>query len=358
MGDDCIFNNRALLKELGKKALIISGKNSARANGSLADMLRALEANGQSYFLYDKVMSNPTVDCIYEAADAIKREGCDFVAALGGGSPMDAAKGAAVLALNTVEKSSLFSTSFTMALPIVAVPTTAGTGSEVTPTGVFTNDAARTKTSVNTPAIFPRYAFLDAKYTLGLSRTITINTAIDAITHAAEGMLSVKASALSDALAKESIAVIAECFDCLIGDQNISPDIREKLLYGSMLAGMVIAHTGTTAVHPMGYTLTYNHNIDHGRANGLIFAEYLKVIEEKEKTSNTTRIPEIVSALGMKSLDEFAGVLDSLLGKKEHFETAELERCAEQASKAKNIANCIFILEKEDLLGIFKKSIG
>jgi alcohol dehydrogenase class IV len=358
IGDDCIYSNRALLKDLGKKALIVSGKNSARANGSLADMVRALEANGQSYCLYDRVMSNPTVDCIYEAAEAAKREGCDFVAGLGGGSPMDAAKGAAVLALNPVEKSGLFSTTFTMALPIVAVPTTAGTGSEVTPTAVFTNHAAKTKTSIKTPAIFPRYAFLDAKYTIGLSRAITINTAVDALTHAVEGMLSQTTQAITDTLAKESSAVIGECFSFLREDREPDRGIRQKLLYAAMLAGMVIANTGTNVVHSMGYNLTYHRNIDHGRANGLIFAEFLRAIEHKEKNSDSKRIPVLLSCLNVRSLDEFTCVLNGLLGKKEQFTAAELEQYAEQSFKARSIANGIFRFEKEELLDIFKKSIG
>jgi alcohol dehydrogenase class IV len=356
MGDDCIFSSRSLLKELGAKALIVSGSHSARANGSLADTEKALEANGQSFFLYDRVMSNPTVDCVYEAADAIIREGCDFVMALGGGSPMDAAKAAAALARNRVEKSALFGTVFTTALPVVAVPTTAGTGSEVTPYAILTNDTARTKTSISAPALFPRYAFLDARYTQGLSLTGTINTAIDALTHGVEGMLSVKATALSDALARESISVIADCFGALGEGREPDISIRQKLLYGSMTAGMVIAHTGTTAVHCMGYTLTYNHNIDHGRANGLVFAEFLKLIEEREQEPR--RLPVVLSALGMKSLDEFAAVLDRLLGKKERLETALLEGYAAQAAKAKNIANGVIKLEEKDLLGIFKRSIG
>ncbi|GHV75863.1 alcohol dehydrogenase [Spirochaetia bacterium] len=358
IGDDCIFSNRALLKDLGEKALIVSGKSSAKANGSLADMARALEANGQSSFLYDSVMSNPTVDCIYEAAEAVKREGCDFVVGLGGGSPLDAAKGAAVLALNPVEKSGLFSAAFTRALPIVAVPTTAGTGSEVTPTAVLTNHAAKTKTSLKFPALFPRFAFLDAKYTLGLSRATTINTAVDALTHAVEGMLSRTAGALTDTLAKESVAVVAGCFGALSGDRELDMGIRQKLLYAAMLAGMVIANTGTNVVHSMGYSLTYHRNIDHGRANGLIFAEFLRAIEQKEKNSDSKRIPVILSCLKVRSPDEFAGILDGLFGKKETFTAAELEQYAEQASKARSIANGIFRFEKAELLDIFKKSIG
>jgi alcohol dehydrogenase class IV len=321
-------------------------------------MTKALEANRQSYCLYDRVMSNPTVDCAYEAAETAVKEGCDFVVALGGGSPMDAAKAAAALALNPVDKSSLFATVFTQALPIAAVPTTAGTGSEVTPYAILTNDAAHTKTSIGSPALFPRYAFLDPRYTLGLGRETTINTAIDALSHAVEGTLSVKASSLTDALARESISAIAGCFNALGGNASLSLETRRRLLYGSLLGGMVIANTGTTAIHAMGYALTYHRHIDHGRANGLVFAEYLKAVEQKERGGSVQHIPAFVSALGMRSLDEFAAALVGLLGKKAPFNDTELKGYAEQASGAKNIANGIVPFDKMELLEIFIKSLG
>jgi alcohol dehydrogenase class IV len=121
---------------------------------------------------------------------------------------------------------------------------------------------------------------------------------------------------------------------------------------------MVIANTGTTAVHAMGYALTYHRHIDHGRANGLIFAEYLKAVEQKERGGNAQHIPRLVSTLGMRSLDEFAAMLDGLLGKKEPFEDKELKAYAEQASGAKNIANGIVPFDKTELLEIFTKSLG
>jgi alcohol dehydrogenase class IV len=361
MGENCIFENRGFLGGLGAKALLVTGKHSARENGALADAVKALEANGQSSFLYDRVMSNPTVDCVFEAADAAKQAGCDFVLAIGGGSPMDAAKAAAALAVNPVQKSELFGAAFPKALPVAAVPTTAGTGSEVTQYAIVTNDAARTKTSVASPALFPRVAFLDAKYTRGLNRTVTVNTAVDALSHAVEGMLSVRASVLSDALARESITAIAECFDALCDFRDGSPmdtAIRRKLLYASALAGMVIANTGTTAIHSTGYMLTYNKNIDHGRANGLLFAEFLKFIEGKERGRDYPRIPGILSALRMGSLDEFAAVLDKLLLHREKLEAAELEQYAETAITAKNVLNTVIPPEKEDLLAILRKSVG
>jgi alcohol dehydrogenase class IV len=356
-GEGCLNENRALLMELGRKALIVTGKQSAQKNGSYADAVKALEANGQGFFLYDKVMSNPTVDCVFDAAEAAKRESCDFVLAIGGGSPLDAGKAAAALAVNAVEKDAIFRFSCAGALPIAAVPTTAGTGSEVTQYAILTNHAAQTKTSVASPALFPRFAFLDGRYMRGLSRAVTINTAIDALSHSIEGMLSVRASVLSDPMAKNSIKAIAECFRALKEDEPGLP-VREKLLHASTLAGMVIANTGTTAVHAAGYQLTYHRNIDHGRANGLLIGAYLRFVEKKEKSLGTDRVGEILAALGMRNLDEFDAALNGLLGERERFSAAEIEGYAEAAMRAKNIANAAIAPQKQELLAILQNALA
>ncbi|MHC6202375.1 iron-containing alcohol dehydrogenase family protein [Breznakiellaceae bacterium SP9] len=351
-GTDCLWENRALLRELGTKAMIITGGASSKANGSLDDAKKALSENGQAFAVFDAVMSNPTVDCVFEAAAQIKRNNCDFIVSIGGGSPLDAAKVAAALAVTPCEKDAIFTAVFTKALPIAAVPTTAGTGSEVTPNGVLTNDTAKTKTSVASPALFARYAFLDAKYTDTLSARITINTAIDALSHAIEGMLSVKASAISDALALQSIALSAQCFQALKAS-SLGTREREKLLLASTLGGMVIANTGTTAVHALGYSLTYFKHIDHGRANALLLGAYLRFVAAKE----TGRIASILNALDMHSLNELCTLLDALLGAREQCNQAELEAWADTAINAKNITNCAVRPERSDLLAILQQSL-
>jgi alcohol dehydrogenase class IV len=357
MGDGCVFASRPFLAELGAKALIVTGKNSAKANGSLADTIGALGANGQSFYVFDQVMSNPTVDCVFEAAGAAKKEGCDFVIAIGGGSPMDAAKAAAALALKDIPKSLVFAESYDRALPIAAIPTTAGTGSETTPYAILTNDEAKTKTSVASPALFPRIALLDAKYLAGLSRAVTINTALDALSHAVEGVLSVRSSPLSDALAEESIRAISQCFEA-IKAENPPPEVRRKLLWASTLAGMVIANTGTTAVHAMGYQLTYWKNIDHGRANGLLLGEFLQFCAQKEKAAGSRRIKGVLSLMGLESPEAFSRIADSLLGTREKIAEPELEAYADRAIGAKNIANCYITPDRADLAAMLKNSLG
>lgn len=232
------------------------------------------------------------------------------------------------------------------------VPTTAGTGSEVTPYSILTNDKLQTKTSIASPLLFPKLAFLDAKYTEGLSKATAVNTAIDALSHSVEGMISIRANKLSDCLAAESIRGIFSCMDSLKSG-TLSFEEREVLLYSSMLGGVVISHTGTTAVHSMGYSLTYFRGIDHGRANGLLLGEFLKLVEK----TFPEKVSEIVSLGGLPSANEFKAKLFELLGEMESFEADELEKYSDIAVNAKNVKNGIVVPTKEEILNIYKNSL-
>lgn len=141
-----------------------------------------------------------------------------------------------------------------------------GTGSEVTPYAIVTNDFKRTKTSLSAPEMFPKLAFLDGKYMLSLPRNTTIHTAIDALSHAVEGMFTTKSTPQGDLAALESIRLLFGIFPKLQASSALSLSERDTLLYASMLAGTVIAQAGTTAVHTLGYALTYHYGTDHGEA--------------------------------------------------------------------------------------------
>jgi len=352
-GRDCIRKNASIFTGFGKKAILVTGANSARQNGSLEDVTEALKSVGIGYVIFDKIMSNPTIAIAYEGAALTKEENVDFVVAIGGGSPMDAGKAIALLASQDIKEEELFLGNYKEnVLPMIHVPTTAGTGSEVTPYSILTNDKAQTKTSIGSPFLFPKVAFLDAKYMMGLNQATTVNTAIDALSHAVEGMLSVRATIISDFYATESINALAGCFEELKSGV-ISLETREKLLYGSTLAGIVIAHTGTTAVHSMGYGLTYFKNVDHGRANGLLLPNFLEFIMEREPE----RISHILGLMGFTDIEELKAVFDELLGEKETITTEEIKSYSSIAIKAKNIKNCIVILNEEDLQKLYRKSL-
>lgn len=353
MDKDCIAKNADKLALLGKNALIVTGANSSKANGSLTDLYNALTANGQDFVLYDKVMCNPTIDCVYEGAELAKNCAADFVIAVGGGSPMDAAKAIALLACEDIPREKLFAGGYKKRLPLCCIPTTAGTGSEATQYAILTNDAAQTKTSLAAPLLFPDLALLDSKYLNFVSKTVMVNTVIDAFSHSVEGYLSIRANAISDALALEAIGVIGGLFST-ISHCRLSDEDKERLLYASTIGGMVIAHTGTTAVHSMGYSLTYFKNIDHGRANGLLLADFLKFVEEKQPE----RVSSIIKAAGLGSTDELGEVLTSLLGKTEEIRMDEIEKFSSISIKAKNISNCIVIPLEADLQRLYRLSFG
>ncbi len=360
MGEECITKQAPLLKEYGTRALIVTGMNSAKMNGSLQDVTQALQSQGIAYDLFDRIMANPTVACVYEGAAYAKEKQPDFIIGIGGGSPMDAAKAIALLAVQDIPEEEVFLGKFAKhALPLVLVPTTAGTGSEVTPYAILTNTAGQTKTSIASPAAFAKLALLDAKYMKNLSVETTINTAIDALSHAIEGMLSVRATRVSDGIAVQSIQTVMQGLVTLSPDYNkpaseIPAQVREMLLYGSMLAGVVISHTGTTAVHSMGYALTYFKNVDHGRANGLLLPSFLRFVMKKEPSV----VKQILSAMSLSSLDDLEALFLRLLGERERITVQDIEKYAGIAIKAKNILNSKVVPEREDLIRMYERSLN
>ena len=210
METDCVINYSEVFSQLGSKAMLVTGKSSAKKNGAQDDVLAALKAQNMDYVIYDKVMSNPTIQCVYEGAEFAKANGVDLIIAIGGGSPMDAAKAISLLAAQDIKEENLFSGNYgSKIIPMVHIPTTAGTGSEVTPYSILTNDKKQTKTSIGVPILFPAVALCDPKYMKSLSKVTTISTAIDALSHCVEGMLSIKASAVTNTLAVEGIKKFA-----------------------------------------------------------------------------------------------------------------------------------------------------
>lgn len=334
-GEKAVAKNASEFKALGHRALIVTGKSSADKNGSLADVVKALELCGMEYSRYRDVEPNPSVENVRDAADKARSCGADCIIGIGGGSPLDAAKAAAILAANDIDDDTLFSGNFpARPLPVAAVPTTAGTGSEVTPYSILTYRKINNKKSVGSPSIFPVMALLDPVYTHTLGIDATINTAIDALSHAMESFLAVRATPAIKPAAFESMRLIAGTFAGLREHKLPTPEEREELLYASMLAGTCIAQTGTTAVHSMGYMLTYYRDIDHGRANGLVMQGFLRFLEKR-----TPKVREVLSVMSLGSTDEFGAVMDSLLGPKETLSDDEIRLFTGTVMTSKNIAN-------------------
>ena len=185
-----------------------------------------------------------------------------------------------------------------------------------------------------------------------LAPQVSLNTALDALSHAVESMLSRNAIPMSNMFSEEAIELIVP----LLGKaQNgrMTLEERDTLLYASALAGMAIAQSGTTAVHGMGYALTYFHGIPHGRANALLLGETLRLCEEKKVRA----LPHILAAF-RAPLDGVTSLLDALVGKREEIGKEELEAYAARAMMNKNIKKSVYEPTFDEVRRIYFQSFG
>jgi len=349
-GEGCLNKNKSEIAGFGKKCMIVTGRSSGKKSGALDDMTKALEELSIDYIIYDKIENNPSLENVADAGKIAREEKVDFIAGIGGGSPLDASKAVAVLAVNDIQPVELFNNAFdNRPLPIIAIPTTAGTGSEVTPYSILTRNDIKNKMSFGNDDIFPAVAFLDARYTESLPYSVTVDTAIDALSHAVEGYTNKRSTIMSDIFAVEAISVFGECLDNLLTNK-IDYRIREKLLYMAMLGGMVISHTGTTIVHGLGYPLTYYKGIPHGRANGMLMAEYLKFNYEaiKDKADNILRL------LRVGSLDEFGKIMKKLVNTELSLSEDEITLFASTGAKHRSVAQNPRDIAVSDMVSILK----
>lgn len=272
-----VFGNGELLKLAGhikdlhaNNALVVIDKNLAKTN-LMEKIENILVPEGIKCTVYNKVEPEPPIELADEGAKLAVKNKCDIVIGIGGGSAMDVAKAIAVLAtnkggavnylgLNKVPKPGL---------PKIMIPTTAGTGSEVTFTAVFVRKDLKKKEGMNSPYLYPELALLDPELTLSLPPAPTAHTGLDALCHAIESYTSVNSSPMSEMFSLEAIALIAENLrTCVHDGRNIIA--REKMLLGSLYAGIGLANAGVTAVHSLSYPLGGKYGVGHGLANTMM----------------------------------------------------------------------------------------
>ncbi len=352
-GLQCVAKNSAEFANWGRNALIVTGRSSAKTSGALADIQQALARHGITWKVFDQIEENPSFATVEAGGEAAREHRADMIVGVGGGSPLDAAKAIAVLATNKMAPGQLFGGQFpAKPLPIIAIPLTAGTGSEVTPYSILTDAERQTKRSFSHPDIFPKAAFLDARYTESLPWPVTVNTAVDALSHAVEGYMSRRGNLLSDQLALEAVRYFGKTIRALKEDV-LTLEHREELLYASLLGGMVIAQTGTTMVHSLGYSLTFFRNIPHGRANGLLLTEYLRFLQPVAPE----KVSAILKALVLKSIDECGLIMQTLLGVEDALTEKELEEFSRIALQATNLVNTPRIPDIGDLKNVLNESL-
>lgn len=306
----------------GRKALIITGRFSAKRNGALMELQKVLQDTGTEYVIYDKIEENPSVETIMEARDLGISKGADFCIGLGGGSPMDAAKAVAILLFHSdrgadylYEKPTnldIDENGNTLAYPVIEIPTTCGTGSEVTGVSVLTRHDLKTKKSLP-HRVYPVLALLDPRYLMHAPYEILRNTAIDAMAHFIESYINTNATEEIKQKILAGLKLWSSGKEVITGDRKVgylsNPDmsaeervtdlkILSDMLTASMMAGEVIAVTGTSLPHALSYRLTYQAGIAHGPATGIFQPGFMSYADEKTQKA-------LLRAMDFRDLNEF-----------------------------------------------------
>lgn len=272
-----VFGNGSILtlashvkEHHAQNPLIVIDKNLAKT-GLQERIASILVSEGIKFTVFDKVEPEPRIELADEGAALAVKDKCDIVIGIGGGSAMDVAKAIAVIATNKGAATDYLGLNKIpkAGLPKIMIPTTAGTGSEVTFTAVFVRKNLKKKEGMNSPYLYPELALLDPELTLTLPPAPTAQTGLDALCHAIESYTSINSSPMSEMFSLEAISLIAENLrTCVHDGKNIAA--RERMLLGSLYAGIGLANAGVTAVHSLSYPLGGKYGVGHGLANTML----------------------------------------------------------------------------------------
>lgn len=295
-----VFGNGSISKvgeeaaRFGNRALVVTGKSSSSRTGSLVTVLSALGAAGVSGVVFAQVESDPSVETVHSGVKLAREEKCNVIVALGGGSPLDAAKGISLLLSNGGDiRDFEFKIPEKDGMPIIAVPTTAGTGSEITRFTVITDTERKVKMLIQGAGLIPKVALLDPELTLSMPAHVTAATGMDALTHAIEAYVSKIATPLSDVHALEAIRLIGEhLVTAVTAPDNLTA--REGMLRGQMQAGMAFGNASVGLVHSMSRPLGAHFGIPHGQGNAML----LPVVVDYNRLAAPERYRDIALALG------------------------------------------------------------
>jgi alcohol dehydrogenase len=288
-----------IVRGAGRDAVVLVTDAALAATPVVAGVAGVLEAAGIAVTLFSGVHANPTTADLADGAGSVAAAAEDpgriALVAVGGGSPIDAAKGIALAAVNPQRGRDLdYRGEFARpALPVVAVPTTAGTGAETNAFGVVTDPAARRKFYVGHPSSLPVAAVLDPRLTVGLPPSATAATGLDALTHALESYLSVRANPWSDGIALQVIRMIAPHLPRAYADGH-DLEARSQMLLAAHMAGIGMAATGLGLCHAIGHALGGRFDVAHGVALMMVLPQVLRF----NAAVREQRLAEVAAALG------------------------------------------------------------
>lgn len=351
----------------GKKAFIISGPHLNKM-GIVQSCADAMKAKGIESSVFTETEGNPSVETVDKASAAYKESGADFIVALGGGSPMDVAKAVGVVAryggsITEYEGADKVPGDI---IPLIAVPTTAGTGSEVTAFSVITDHSRNYKLTVFSYKLIPSYAILDAELLTTAPVSVAAACGIDAMVHALEAYISTAASPFSDAMAEKALELIGANIRCYVANRG-DIEAAENMLVGSLFAGIAFSWARLGDVHAMSHPVSAYFNVPHGVANAILLptiVEYNMLADKGKYLNIYNYIAELPAAPEEFTADMLVGELLDLnesLGIPAGLEEVgvtkdKFDAMAEDAMKSGNIAVNPRSTTKKDVLALYEKA--
>lgn len=291
----------------GKKALIvISNGKSTRENGYLAKLEEQLSLADTEYVIFDKIQPNPLKDTVMEGRQYARENKCDFIVALGGGSVMDASKGISVVATNDGDLWDYIKSGTgkgkeikNTPLPIVAITTTAGTGSETDFGGVITNAHTNEKTGLVDPVLFPKLAIIDPELMKSVPPKFTAYQGFDALFHSVEGYISKKANLMSDMAGSTAIKNIGKYLSRAVKDGN-DMEAREHVAFANYLSGIEMCVGSTSSQHSLEHAMSaYHQDLPHGAGLIMLSKAYFSFFIDKHQCDD--RFVDMARFLGMET---------------------------------------------------------
>jgi len=296
-GNGYTRNLGPICKELGGARIFVISDPVIGATPIMEAVKKALDESGADYVVHTDTKPDPTIEMVDEVVKVMKESGADIIVALGGGSSIDLAKAVSVLMTNDGSvKDYLFGGTKNVtnqSFPVVAIPTTAGTGSEVTAATVITDTQNNIKLSITHDYVIPKAAIIDPLLHIGMPPLITASTGLDALTHAIESYVSLNAEPIADAMGLQAMKLIGANLRTAVADgSNLAA--RSNMAIASLIASVAFMNGGLGVVHGIAQSMGGIHHTPHGIANGLL----LPYAMERNYVGNLQKFRDIAVALG------------------------------------------------------------
>ena len=369
VGTNVLGEAAPLLKKMGNKAFIVTGRHVA-----VSDMMKQLTAlldeNGIDCVIFDGITGEPTDTMIENGVEMLKSSGCDFIIGIGGGSPLDSAKAIAAMAVNEGSIADYNGKEITgEILPLAAIPTTAGTGSEATKFTVITDSEKGIKMLLKGDVLVPKLAIVDSSFTVGAPKSVTSATGLDALTHAVEAYTSRKAFSMTDTLAVSAVKRIMKYLPIAYREPDNSL-AREQMSIAALEAGICINNSSVTIVHGMSRPIGALFHVPHGMSNAMLLKECLSfaVSGVYEKFANLGRETGVASdsdsdeTAAEKFIDSLQNICDVCeiptleqygIDRDEYY--SKISKMATDAVASGSPANTVKEVTVDDCIEIYKK---